>query len=538
MASSPTKLPNPILMAASRRAPDLVLAILAHRLAPRVDLNERDSEGVTALGRLVFGQGGYSTEVDALMALIDAGADPTVEVTDLDSSGHFESRPQIPIALAAARRGHSVCRALFDALGPAKLKKICDAHPMLHACVELGHEDLVLTLARAGADVNQTFPRAGFAVSRARAPAMFSLLVSNGAKLNLPDTEGKSALQALSRTAPADISAMAAKAAQAEAQGKTAVFSEGERVEKTKAGDEIAEGLTLALFEAVDARDAERARMLWERLGLGRDKRRLFAARDATGRTLLHAAIEARSFSLAKRLLDRGMDVNAFDHLDRTPASVLLDLSTNYAHERDRSGKRREAFAAKVFERVDWSVKTKQGRCLLETMLTLNFESANNLSRSSLCTKALAGANDWLTLEADGSCMLSRAFAKALPHRYLLSTGNFLSELHRRMGLGKLLLDQVQRPEFAPAALGVLNACCSAEQVERWGPVRSSCAQETMGALLEALPVFRAAVDPESVAWSPDLAERAPALHSAVETWRLEALGLASGGARAKARSL
>ena len=539
MAQNQSTLPNPVLMACSMRSPDLVLAILARRMTPKVNLDELDGEDVSALGRLVYHQSGSRLDEEAIRALLAQGADPRVDVRDLDHHDWRSSTAsKIPLALAAARRGAPVCAIIFEALGPKRLAELCQTHPLLHHCVENGREELARVLIGAGADVNRALPGMGRPISKCSSPSMFSLLVSSGAKLNLPDADGRTALQELGARASEHISAMAIQAAQAEARGQVASFAEGRDIPKTKAGDDIAQGLVLALFEAIEGRRTDRVRALWERLGLGRDNRRLLGARDAKGRTLLHAAVESRNFSLASRLIKRGLRVDEFDQTLRTPASILAGLCQANT-ERDRRGARRRVFAAKIFDAVDWSRRAPGGRSMFESMLSTPFDSFNSLPIQSLFSKALDASADWLALDGDGTCPLSRAAAASLPKRYLKNADTFLGLLHRNVGLDELLERQLSRPEFAAAAPGLLRAICGAEAAETWsGAGASGPVDALLGVIEKNLPHLRSIVDPETIDWSPRLASRAPSLHAAIETWRIEQLGIAPTRSRSPARSL
>lgn len=526
------KLPNPALLAARNGLPDLVLAVLAHRVAPRIDLNERGPDGATAIGHLAQNKGlGESTpEVNrkAVAELIERGA--LVETFEPDfrdtSNWNRTTRayelPTVHLALLCLRSSTGPWQPIFEKLGASRLRALCAEHPLLHEALRQHNRAAAEALLDAGADPDREDPELGLPLSNCLTPAAFSMMISRGAKMGARDAAGRSALQVVSaKTESREILAMAAAAAEAEARGTVASFKEGERL-KGRASDDVAEPLLASLFDAVDAQNLERADHLWKSLDLGRHKPRLMAARDSKGRNLLHAAIEAHAFPLARKLLRLGMSPDVVSAGDATAFTSLLALSYDRKIERDKSRKRRAKFCAEVMAQVDWAARGTDGSTLYERLLGVDIESHNDLDVEPLRKRAAARLPDWLALEGEPpTCLLARALGVAVcAGRSGYRTLAYAQEENEPFA--NILAAQLERPEFGrEQAAGVLqslfgkSAHNSARYPQAWFRRVAIVVENNLKRFQEL------GVNPEQILWAPALAETFPTLHAAVESWRL-----------------
>lgn len=539
------KKPNPILMAAVKNQPAIISAILSHRFAPKINVDELDENGSSALGLIIQHVADASETSHAVLDLLKHGANPDSVESNLAERQQWNSATkradyvQTHLTVLTLRQWNSSWQPIFEALGAAKIQSISDQWPILHEALARGNKEAVEFIIKSGAHVNRDDEKMGLPISSCMTQALFSLMVSSGAKLNLPDSSGRTGLQHISTaTSSAELLSMATAAAQAESQGQVAVFKEGQSLSKMKPSDEIAQPLIQALFDSIDNNKKERVKVLWKTLNLGRDKARLIEARDKNGRTLLHAAIARRNFSLSKRLIARGLSVNVFDSSNQTPASLLLALSTERS-ERDRHGDRRRIFCAEVLKLIDWKAKTPAGLSYFDTLFNLRVDRANGVDTHALYAKAKEGASDWLLIdESESSCRLSRSLSSAVSERNLpIDSINSHFEADTPMGL--LLISQMARQEFTPAhARMILIAAFSEPQTKSFDYLSSHVKKivETLEAHLSKF--IDMGVDPESIPWAANLSTGVPTFHAAIESWRLSNVARSISGPRARAKSL
>jgi len=539
------KRPNPILLAATHQQPSIVSAILAHRLAPKINLDELDSNGASAMCHLLHRVSSTDETKAAVEDLIANGAKIDSVETDLSAHERWDpetrrhEQPKIHLAQLALKNWNAPWKPVFDALGPKKLKAISDAWPILHEALHQGKKDAAEMILSAGADPNKEFAHYGLPITCCSSPAAFSMLVAAGAKLTLADSKGKTALQEISASRSGqNILSMATAAAQAETEGLTAVFKEGQAVKKTKASDLIAQPLIEALFESIDRKNNERIKSLWNTLNLGRDKTRTIDARDSKNRTLLHAAIAHRNFALSKRLIARGASVDVFDDSDQTPFSIFYTLKHERS-ERDRHGDNRRKFAMEILSKVDWNAKNPNGIGYFELLYSLSPERNNGFSTHSIFSKANATASDWLDMSTDGKTFrLSRCVARSVIDRYPpnSSISDHQSSIKH---MAQLITEQIDRPEFTREHAIILLNCTASKKVERSLDYPSEDVKKILGSIEAHLPRFIAlGVDPETIEWAPCLATRFPAIAAAVESWQLSATALIAATPKAKSRSL
>ena len=547
--SSFEKPANPILLAAAKGEPAIVSAILAHRIAPKIDLNERDENGVSTLGYLLQkNHNDLKSQKEAILAMIALGAkldvlEPDFDTrTDWDSAANIYRHQQSPLLNIAIRKNSVALPNIVDALGPKKINDIAKDSPLLHTALSMGNREVAEAILKAGAEPNQHDKFRGFPIASACNPACFSLMVASGAKLNLADEKGKTALQAIcGSNASQEILSMATSAAQAEAKGQVAMFQEGKAADKSKASDEIAQPLIEALFESIDRKKTDRIKNLWLTLGLGRDKTRLFNSRDKKGRTLAHAAVSAKNFALLKRLAERGMDLNTFDEQGNTPISILLGLEFDRSTERgDRYGDRRKKLFSDLSKHIRWDATSPEGFTYFDSLFTVGIERKNGMTPEEVKQKACAEDPLWLDSPAgDGTCLLSRCLARSVVARS--APYNSISSVmeNSTKGICVVLAEQISKPEFGKYhAKAVLDACFSDKQRSSWsypsGLTRSIA--ETVEKNIEA---FKATgMDPESVAWCSSLASSVPTLFAAIESWRLAGVSASATNVRAKSKSL
>lgn len=538
-----TKRNNPVLMAARKNEPGIVAAILSHRIAPRIDVNERDEDGCSALGYLAQISMGEDSRL-AVQALIDAGAAVDTQEPDLQARSSWNyatnsyDRSLAPLVLLSIRQPHGSWKLVFERLGPKRLKALSGELPLLHESLILNLRAASDLLLAAGADVNREDPRMGLPIACCSTPADFAMLIAAGARINVSDSQGRPALQLVgSSSASLEILSMAAAAAQAESLGQVATFKEG-RQHITKARQEIAQPLIESLFHAIANKQPERVDSLWKTLNLGRDKARLSGARDQNGQSLLHGALAVHNFGLSRRLLRHGLSPNVFDHVGRTPLSILMGLP--YAHsERDRSGDKRLRIFREVFDKVDWDARSPAGIGYYETLLCVSMEGRNGVSSHLLFTKASATRPDWLALSSPGAtCALSRVLALAVQERRPPSDSILLHQ-ERVYPMHALLTAQIARPEFGePQARSVLEAALSKPQNENLQNI-PSWLEKTLEAIEAHLDVFKATgVDPNSIAWASGLAIGRPTLFASIESWILSGASPSVPTPRARARSL
>lgn len=538
------KSPNPILLAASKTQPEIISAILAHRVAPKIDVNERDADGCTALAYLVARGTPHKEASQAIADLIAAGARTDEVVSDPNAHELFDKKtgisrkPQHHLAQLALRQYSSHWKHIFEHMGPKKLKACSENWPLLHDSLNFGHIEAAEKLLAAGANPNFEHPELGLPISSCSGPRDFSMLVASGAKLNLPDSKGRTALQIISSSgASPEVLAMATAAAQAESQGARAVFKEGVATGKTKASDDIAQPLIEALFDSIARRKKDRIDNLWKTLNLGRDKNRLVEARDKKGRTLLHAAMSSRSFSLAKRLIGRGLDPNAFDDAGSTPLSIILGLSLDNI-EKDRYGKKRKEFAAAFMEKINWNARDGMGRGYYEALFNTEIEYSNGFEAAYIHDKATASRGDWLEKSPDAqSCLLSRVIGLAIAKGHP-SYSSLYHSLNSKTTLPSLLTEQLSRPEFDAQIATMLLKSTLGEARENALRYPSTNVKEALLVIEKNMPKFaELGVDPEAIAWAKNLGESLPTVASAIESWRLSNISR-NAGPRMKARSL
>lgn len=545
MTTQEKKKPNPILLASTNQQPAIVSAILAHRLAPKINLDELDANGCSSMCHLLHRIANTDETKSAVEDMIANGAKIDSVETDLSAHERWNpetkrhEQPKIHLAQLALKSWNAPWKPVFDALGPKKLKAISDHWPILHEALHQGKKEAAEMILTAGADPNKEFPLYGFPITRCSTPASFSMLIAAGAKLTLADSNGKTALQDISSSRSGqEILSMATAAAQAESEGLTAVFKEGQAVKKTKASDLIAQPLIEALFESIDRKNNERIKSLWKTLNLGRDKARANDARDAKNRTLLHAALAQRNFALSKKLMALGASVDVFDDKAQTPFSIFYTLSHERS-ERDRQGENRRKFAMEILGKVDWNAKTPNGIGYFESLYSLSPERKNGFDSHSIFSKANSTAPDWLAMATDGKTFrLSRCVARSVVDRYPPSN-SISSHQSSTKHMAQLITEQVERPEFTREHASILLNCTASKKVERSLDYASEDVKKILESIESNLPVFvKLGVDPESIEWAPCLSSRFPTLAAAIESWRLSATAHEASTPKAKSRSL
>jgi hypothetical protein len=543
LPSEKKKLLNPVLMAAQKKEPTIMMAVLSHRIAPKININERDGDDCSAMGYIIQ----YSTGDDAtaaVEALIAAGAKVDTLEPDFDArSGWNRDRnsydyPKLHLAQLSLAQYNSPWKPIFDALGPKKLKTISSEAPLLHVALLRGLRGATEMLIGAGADVTREDPKMGLPISCCASAADFAMLVAAGAKLNAPDSNGKTALQIISSSCTnSDILSMATAAAEAEAHGRLATFKEGQQT-KIKASDEIAQPLIEALFNSISQKNTPRIESLWKTLNLGRDKARLIDARDKKGQNLLHASLSARNFGLSRRLLKHGLSPNVFDNKCSTPLSIILGLSHERT-ERDRSGEKRSKFCAELLTKVDWSARSERGLGHYESLLCVSIERRNAIAPDLVFSKADATRPHWLEMSTDGeTCTLSRTIARMVSERRAPSN-SVMEQQEARLPLHSVFQEQIRLPEFGLAqATAILKAAASQPQNNNLQYLQSPTTK-LLDVIESQLDTFKnTGIDPDSIAWATALASSRPTLFAAIESWRIAGASRSISTPRARAKSL
>lgn len=525
-----TKIRNPVLMAAQNQLPGLVLAILAHRMAPQINVNDRGDDGTSALGHLL--QSGFGEDTPAAVAaLIKAGAQIDAIEPDISPpttynlvTRQYDPLPPAHTSILALRHHRSPWRELYAALGANRLLSLSGSLPLLHEALARRNHDAAQMLVDIGADVNREDPYMGLPISKCCTSPSFAMMVNAGAKLTLADSQGRTALQVLtSSNLSQELLSMAVMAAQSESQGQTAMFREGQKQRPClKMGREISQPLIESLFGAVYSAQTERINSLWKTLNMGRDNHLLLEARDTDGRSLLHAAFASRNFPLAKKLLGRGMNVNAFDHSGETPLSIFLALTYD-RKERDLKGLRRKKILAEMLPLADWSALSENGLGYFDALFTKTLERQNRFDSAKLWQLLKPHHPDWLTWNPSGeSFFLARAARQAVNERY--APGNSLmSEIFSESHFHITLSMQIDRSDFTSAhAKGLLQAMFSRD-VDSAMSAPQSLFRDSSSVIESRLDHFiTLGVDPESIDWSPKLPAVFPTLSAAIEKWRIQ----------------
>lgn len=516
-------LQNPVLMAASMGLADLVMAILERKTTPKIDLSELDAKGSSAIGLLI--QHPCPQSDAAIVRLMELGAPFNVDEPD---GGHgaksSASRESIPLFQMALRRHSRAWQILGGQLGSAAVKKMSRSRPLLHEALRRGNHDAAQFLIAAGANPNQEDQAMGLPIVLCSAPSTFAMLVAAGAMLSKPGQSGKTPLEMISSSNhSSEIILMATRAAEFESRGLTATFHEGQLIRQGKAVDAVAQPLAEALFDAIEKKRQHRIKELWTALGLGRDTRRLLSLRDGLGRSLLHVAIEARSFPLARKLLARGMDVNAFDHKNRTPLTILLGLPHDYT-ERDRSGERRARLARDFLDKADWSCSSPAGSSMFESLFAVGIEPRNGVVVSEIYESSLAAAGGWIAPRPKAkSSLLVGCIERLLENRFYIDNTFFQLLSSREGGFAEFVISQASLPEFSASdARAVLDACCGARRAEgfesRQRQLLALCA-----AIAQNIGLFKSKGALSSdIDWPSSIANASPELWAVIENWRLD----------------
>lgn len=515
-------LQNPVLMAASMGLADLVIAILERKTTPKIDLAERDPQGSSAIGLLIQHPGPQSDA--AIARLLSLGAPFNVDEPDGGHSPKSSGRESIPLLQMALRRHSKAWKILGGQLGAAAVKKMSQSRPLLHEALRRGNHEAALFLISAGADPNQESQAMGWPIALCSSAPSFAMLVSSGAKLSAVGQSGKTPLQMISSShQSAEIILMATRAAEFESRGLTATFQEGQPIRQGKATEAVAQPLAEALFDAIEKKRQHRIKELWTALGLGRDTRRLLSLRDPLGRSLLHVAIEARAFPLARKLLARGMDANAFDHRNRTPLTILLGLPHDYT-ERDRSGERRARLARAFLDKVDWSCSSPTGSSMFESLFAVGIEPRNGIAPSEIYGPALAAAGGWLAPRPKAkSSLLVGCIDQLLEGRFYIDNTFFQMFCSREGGFPEFIIAQASLPEFSLSeARAVLDACCGARRAAGFETRRRQLLA-ICDVLAQNIHLFKKiGILSSDIEWSASIAEASPELWAAIEKWRLD----------------
>lgn len=534
---------NPLLLAAQYRQAELIASLLEHRIEPAPSLSERSSEDGSILGyALQIDRSADTASVARIVAcLIERGASPDSVEPDMIAGTHYNyatarhERDRRHMAEIAARRPEELGSLIFNALGPERLKALSDELPILHIAVSSNQLWAARALLNAGADPNRDHPGRGLAAAKVSGCEMLGVLISHGAKLTQRDAQGNYPLQALaSSRCESRLLDLAMAASEAEANGQRLNLASPTSPNRPKKGQPAAAPLVQGLFEAIENRQKENIASLWEALG----RKSALAARDASGRNVLHAAIAGRQWALAKRLLNAGVDPNAFDASGQSPLSLFIGLPYKN-EEKDRKGRHRHLMRDALMSRVKWDAKDESGRGYPEALWSVCWEPKNDLYASSWQTE-IWGAPSFDPLERgpDGLCFIERV----LP-QWSAAKGSF-EYYHPASSILPLetLMSQAFEKGRVDAALAsrFLEALMGASSEPLWDQaLYLSRSLAASFAPLCKLAMRVEGVDPAAFVAAASLSKAAPDLHAAIEAWQLQALATAPAEAtRRPARSL
>lgn len=520
--ASPSRLPNPILLAAQASEPALLTALLSYQLTPVPDIHERDELGLDALSHLAQIPTREEAAHAATHRLLAMGANPDQIVPDIrrppvwNSTTGQRENPKAHLACVAIRYSQRFS-PLFSALGPERLRALSEQHPLLHEALSSGRDWAVEALLAAGADPNREDPSLGLPASQACHPRHLAALINAGARLSLPNSKGVTALQSISSSPrSAEILALATQSAVAENEGRKAKLrepSESGRISRIKAPASVLDPLIKSLFQAVRSKNRDLISTLWKTIG----KPSLLNARDESGRTLLHAAIETRNLSLARKLFDLGFDVNAFDH-QGVPPSVLFMTMDSYRIERDRNGSRRLALGQDIARQIRWHELDSMGRGYFEALYNARIENKCGITPEEAKLSMSAPGFDWLFVAPDGSFPLLRVLRGAQERL----SGAQQGTLGAHAPLASLLNEQAASDRITPAmAQSLLRALFAADGAWRW-TWRNGNYDQFLTQAAPALDRLMSLTSPDpDFKIREEIARVFPELHSKLESWSL-----------------
>lgn len=408
----PTDRVSPILLAAKLHSSELVLSLLSHRIIPAPDLEETDDLGITALSYLLQPRHGRGRPAQAIEALLARGAKVDYLTPDPFLPGQWRgseyAQPLSHIAALAISSGEDCGSPILSRLSPRRLLEISFEQPLLHRACEADALWAAKILLDAGVSPNREHHgQEGFPIAAAKSSEMLRMLSERGASLSLPDSTGRTSLELLSSR---DVSKeILQEAAMISERSSLLAAGLGNRsISRSKLPAEVIRPLTDALFQAVGSRQKEKVRALWKTIG----KKNALAARDRQGRSLLGAAIEARDFPFARSMIQAGQDVNEFDARGLNPLISFLTLSYSSV-ERDRRGRRRKDFWAKMRPLANFSARDPLGRGLGEILWPMGFSDANYppVSPQDLKETLWGASFDIFEPAADGACFLQRGIS-------------------------------------------------------------------------------------------------------------------------------
>lgn len=532
---------NPLLIAAQYRHADLIASLLAHRIEPEPSLAERSSEDGSILGYVL--QIDRMAEQEAIPALITEllarGASPDSMEPDLRSISRYNyqtSRHELPrshMAEIAARREEAIGSPIFEALGEERLKALSEELPLLHIAVAAKRLWAARALLCAGANPNRDHPGRGLAACEARDPDMLAVLLAHGATLSARDSRGVYPLEAIAgaRCDP-KLLELAVAASEAEARGERFDLGASGAPRRRSRQGEAPAALIDSLTQAIEQKQKDNVASLWATLG----RKRALAARDSSGRTILHAAILSRQWAMAKRFLAAGLDPNAFDNEGHTPISRFIALPYQ-SDEKDRKGRQRQAMREALMPHVQWGAKDALGRGYAEALWGVSWEAKNGIYQSSH-QESIWGSPcfDPVQRGADGLCFIERV----LP-QWREAKASF--DYHTPAGSSRPLLPIVLQALDANAVdqrlcESLLEHFVGASSEILWSQYSymTRDLSNSIGPLCKRLLDLGLA-RPDSFDPAPSLATASPDLHAAVEAWQLSALPEASS-ARRPSRSL
>lgn len=551
---------NPFAHAASRLDIPMIGALLAYDIQPQPDINERlagNTESVSPLGAVLSWtrETGDEQALEIVKLLLARGAN--ADTVDPDHTKTYARDPvtrmmvypKNHLALFSVRRSEAIGRVIFDHLGPEKLKVICEEHPVFHTAVKSNHAWAVRYLLDIGVDLNASVPLHGQPMNSAVHLDMAQLLLHHGAKLHAKDDQGVSVLEKLSAGKhDADFMSLLLKASELETSGKKVDVAAllDTKVSRLRKGEEASDSLINSLFKAIENRQSVSYQTIWTNLG----KQRAYEARDSKGRSILHAAVQARDWSLTRRLLRGGMNPNDFDHQGHTAFSIFATLTVT-SDEKDRKGWRRarEEVGKAMKELFNPDAVSPSGQCYFDLLWGRNYESFNGIYAHQLFPLLNRPSADgtldkpWMKRKADGTCFLEQAISHLKARE-----GNYS---HVEFCDYKVLFTMIEQSitcQQMDSALAnhFFEQLLGASSSTLWKNATSYRTNQFFSDLEKVTDTLISlkAVDPLPYQWSPELAKKQPELFAKLESWQLHAqtenlLGTSSSeGVKRKTRSL